>query len=106
MSAYREAAGPGDFWHPDELWDGRCEDCGREDCSKDCGCEDCLPDCCENCEWRGHDNEAMKLSAVTGLEVDDFKLCPDCFTKEVKKRDLEHLDTYHPYGVQSSHDSR
>lgn len=42
--------GPGDFGHPDEWDDGRCEECGHEDCTKRCRCSTCGT----MCEYCGH----------------------------------------------------
>jgi hypothetical protein len=79
--------GPGDFYTREELDDGRCEDCGYEDCTYYCECEICLPTCCTFCDNRSKDWEHAYSEFDPEYAVDDFPVCNECFQGLMKERE-------------------
>lgn len=71
-----ELPGWGDLGHPDEWDDGRCSDCGYEDCTDVCVCEYCAPFSCYFCDEPIREDHST-LNAQSTEDGDD--ICDECW---------------------------
>lgn len=89
---FGDLPGWGDMGHPDEWDDGKCEECGQEDCSDDCECrERCFPHVCYVCEGRMRD-EDFKLEQVDPKYGEP--ICDTCWNIEATAADLDNVENW------------